>query len=168
MLIRASAKFRQQYHCVVEDRDPPVRPFPQTWNVDLLSNGRSQLVVLASEEYSLFSVLIPIGRARNVNAFLNAFRERLLQLFENARIHSADRPHLELFTFVGRTDQKIIGSQNDFMHNVRYWLSDSKEPASADKLRGIERVLNDMPMSHLAMDSPLEALQKKTQWLTAY
>jgi len=167
MLIRASVKFRRQYRCIAEAPDPPVRPFPQTWNVDLLSNGRNQLVVLASEEFSLFSVLIPTGRARNVNAFLKAFRERLLLLFEHARIHSADRPNMEQFTFVGRTDQKIIGSQNDMMQNLRYFLSDSKGSASPDELRGMERVLNDTPMSYLAMESPLQAWRKKTQWLTA-
>src|SRR5256885_6212108 len=86
MLVRASAKFRRQYSCALDKRDPPVQPFPQTWNLDVLSHGRSQLLVLASEEYTLFSLLVPTGRARNSESFLIPFRLRLLQLFENVRI----------------------------------------------------------------------------------
>ena len=111
MLIRASAKFRRQYSCALDKRDPPVQPFPQTWNLDVLSHGRSQLLVLASEEFTLFSFLIPTGRVRNSQSFLVPFRERLLQLFENVRIRSGDRPDLGPVRLVGRTDRKIIGSQ---------------------------------------------------------
>jgi len=161
MLIRASAKFRRQYRCVTGETDLPVRPFPQTWNVDLISNGPRQLVVLASEEFSLFSILVPTGRERNVNKFLEGFRERLLQLFYDARIHSADRPDLDQFTFVGRTDKKIIGSQNDMNFHARVFLSEAIQPASPNVLREVERHLNDMPMSYLGMDHPLRALQRK-------
>src|SRR5438105_12750642 len=94
MLIRASAKFRRQYSCALEKRDPPVQPFPRTWNLDVLSHGRSQLLVLASEEFTLFSLLVPTRRVRNSESFLTPFRERLLQLFENVGIRSADRPDL--------------------------------------------------------------------------
>src|ERR1700746_3270299 len=115
MLFRASAKFRRQYSCAFEKRDPPVQPFPQTWNLDVLSHGRSQMLVLASEEYTLFSVLVPTARIRNINSFMTPFRARLLQLFENVPICSADQPDLGLVTLVGRTDRKIIGSQNDLL-----------------------------------------------------
>src|SRR6266699_504351 len=151
MLIRASAKFRRQYSCTLEERDPPVRPFPQTWNLDVLSHGRSQLLVLASEEYSLFSLLVPISRVRNLESFMTPFRERLLQLFENVRIRSADRPDLGPVTFVGRTDRKIIGSQNDLLFMTQQFLNDSEKPASQETLRTIEEHLNATPMSYLAM-----------------
>src|SRR6185369_5011572 len=110
MLFRTSAKFRRQYSCALETGDPPVQPFPQTWNLDVLSHGRSQLLVLASEEYSLFSLLVPTSRVRNLISFMTPFRELLLQLFENVRIRSADRPDLNQVKLVGRTDRKIIGS----------------------------------------------------------
>ena len=165
MLIRSSAKFRRQYSCAIEETDPPVRPFPGTWNVDLISNGPRQLIVLASEEHSLFSILVPTGRARRVNAFLDAFRERLLQLFESTRIHSADRPDLNEFTFAGRTDKRIIGSQNDLIYHAEAHLAEAIQPASPGTLRDIERALNDMPMSYLGMDHPLNALRKRTEWL---
>jgi hypothetical protein len=167
MLFRASAKFRRQYSCALEKRDPPVQPFPQTWNLDVLSHGRSQMLVLASEEYTLFSVLVPTGRVRNSESFLIPFRERLLQLFENVRIRFADRPALGPVTLVGRTDRKIIGSQNDLLFMTRRFLNDSEKPASSETLRMIEEHLNATPMSYLAMDSPLEALRRKTAWLKA-
>lgn len=125
------------------------------------------MIVLASEGFSLFSILVPTGRERNVNKFLDAFRERLLQLFEDVRIHSADRPDLNQFTFVGRMDKKIIGSQNDLIYNARCHLNDAIQPASAGVLRDIERDLNDMPVSYLGMDHPLAALRKKTERLKA-
>ena len=165
MLIRTSAKFRQQYRCAVEQADPSVRPFPQTWNVDLIRNGPQQLLVLASEEFSLFTILVPTGRARNATSFLEPFRERLLDLFENMRIRSADRPDLDLFTFLGRTDKKIIGSQCDLSYHAQWQLQEAIQPASPGVLRDIERHLNDMPMSYLGMASPLDVLRKKTEWL---
>ena len=116
---------------------------------------------------TLFSVLVPTGRARNMNEFLAGFRERLLQLFEDVRIHSADRPDRDQFTFVRRTDKKIIGSQNDLIYNAQIRLDEAIQPASPGVLRDVEREINEMPMSYLGMGHPLDALQKKTQWLTA-
>ena len=168
MLFRASAKFRRQYSCALEKHDPPVRPFPQTWNLDVLSHGRSQILVLASEEYTLFSLLVPTGRTRNLHSFMTPFRERLLQLFENVRIRSADRPDLGPVTLVGRTDRKIIGSQNDLLFMTQQFLNDSEKLAAQETLRKIEEHLNATPMSYLAMGSPLEALRRKTAWLKAY
>jgi len=167
MLIRTSGKFRQQYRCSVEEADPTVRPFPQTWNADLISNGPRQLLVLASEEYTLFSVLVPISRGRNLNIFLNAFRERLLQFFEDVGIHSADRPDLNEFAFVGRTDKRIIGSQNDLIYLARCHLAEMIQPAAPSVLREVERGINDAPMSYLGMDDPWRALRKKTEELKA-
>jgi hypothetical protein len=167
MLIRASAKFRRQYSCALDKRDPPAQPFPQTWNVDVLSHGRSQLLVLASEEYTLFSLLVPTGCARNSESFLNPFRLRLFQLFENLRIRSADRPDLGPVTLVGRTDRKIIGSQNDLLFMTRRFLDDSEKPASSETIRTIEEQLNGMPMSYLETESPIDALRRKTAWLKA-
>jgi hypothetical protein len=146
-----------------------VKPFPQTWNIDVLANGRSQLLVLASEEYSLFSVLIPTGRQRNVNVFLDIFRERLLELLENFRIHLAHRPDLNQFSFSRRTDPRIIGSQNDLLYGLRYILTDSpQKPASTQKLRALEEELNSTPLSYLAMDSPLAAFEKKIRQLKGF
>ncbi len=167
MLIRASAKFRRQYSCAVEKRDPPVQPFPQTWNLDILSHGRSQMLVLASEEYSLFSLLIPTSRARNLESFFTPFQERLVELFDIVGIHSAHRPDLNQVTVVGRTDRKIIGSQNDLVFMTQHFLRDSEKPASLKTLRSAEEFLNSIPMSVLAMGSPLAAFQIKTKALTA-
>jgi len=168
MLFRTSAKFRRQYSCAIEEGDPPVQPFPQTWNLDVLSHGRSQLLVLASEEYTLFSLLIPTSRGRNLSAFMTPFQARLLELFENVRIRSADRPDLNQLRLVGRTDRKIIGSQNDFVFMTQEFLSDSEKPASQETLCRIEEHLNATPMSFLAMGTPLDALQRKTTWLKGF
>jgi hypothetical protein len=167
MLIRTSAKFRRQYRCAIEETDPAARPFPQTWNVDLISNGPRQLLVIASEEFTLFSVLVSTGRGRNMNMFLEAFRERLLKLFEDTGIHSGGRPDLNQFTFVGRTDKRIIGSQNDLIYLARCHLAEMIQPATPNALREVERGINDSPMSYLGMDYPLRAFQKKTEWLKA-
>jgi hypothetical protein len=164
MLLRVSAKFHRQFSGVIGKGDSPVRPFPQTWNLDLLSHGRSQLLVLASEEHSLFSVLIPSDRCRNLERFQAPFRERLLQLFENIRLW--DHPDLNQFTYSGRTDRRIIGSQNDLLYMTRQLLEDSEKPASAETLRGVEEELNSTPMSYLQMDSPMHALRGEMERLT--
>ena len=167
MLLRASARFRRQYACVLEKQDPPVQPFPQTWNLDVISHGRAQLLVLASEECSLFSFLIPTTRERKFERFLSEFRVRLLQLFENVGTRLADRPELNQVTLVGRTDRRIIGSQTDLLFITKAFLSESEKPASYATLRDIEEHLNAVPMSYLAMGSPLEALRRKTASLEA-
>src|SRR5260370_21426505 len=75
-------------------------------------------------------------RARNVKAFLNAFRKRRLQLFERQFIPRIVRAWNNLLLWAGRikksSETKII-----LCNNARCYLSDSKEPASADEPRGI-------------------------------
>jgi hypothetical protein len=165
MLLRASAKFGRQYSCPLERREPPVQPFPLTWNLDVISHSRSQLLVLASEEYTLFSLLIPTGRARNPDAFLTVFRERLLELLENVRIRAGDLPDFGPVTLVGRTDRRIIGSQNDLIYLTKCYLEGSEKPASPETLKAVEEQVNSAPMSYLAMESPLEAFYRKTALL---
>jgi len=77
MILRASAKFQRQYRQKAEETELPVQPFPQTWNLDLLPYGRSQIIVLASEEYSLFSFFIPLTRSTDFRLFFTAFQVRL-------------------------------------------------------------------------------------------
>jgi hypothetical protein len=163
MLLRVSAKFHRQFSCAVGKERSPVRPFPQTWNLDLLYHGRSQLLILASEEHSLFSVLIPSNRSRNLECFQTPFRARLLQLFENIRLW--DHPDPDQFTFSGRTDRRIIGSQNDLLFMTRRLLEDSEKPASPEALLRVEEDLNSTPMSYLQMGSPVDALWRELERL---
>lgn len=102
-----------------------------------------------------------------MNVFLEAFRQRLLQLFEDTRNHAANRPELNQFTFVGRTDKRIIGSQNDLIYLARCHLAEMIQPATPSVLREVERGINDAPMSYLGMDDPWRAWQKKTKELKA-
>lgn len=164
MLLRVSAKFHRQFSCSLGKGDSPVRPFPQTWNLDLLDHSRRKLLILASEEHSLFSVLISSDSSRNLECFQNLFRERLLQLFENIRLW--DHPDLNQVTFSGRTDRRIIGSQNDLLFMTRQVLEDSEKLASPEALRRAEEDLNSTPMSYLQMDSPVHALRREMEKLT--
>jgi hypothetical protein len=126
----------------------------------VLSHGR-QLIILASEEYSLFSLLIPVGRSRDLEAFLEPFRRRLRELFENIGIWNM--AFLPCFRFCNRTNQSLIGSQNELWRLAKGSLNDGSKPASASDLLEIERDINSAPMSYLAMDSPREALWKQQQ-----
>lgn len=157
--MRVSAKFRRHYGCKLVKHDPPVQSFPQTWNLDILSHGRSQLLVLASEEHTLFSVLVPTSRTRNLERFMAEFRARFFELLENIRIHSADRPDPSQVMFAGRIDRRIVGSQNDLLLTANCFLMEAEKPASTDTLRMIEERLNETPLSYLGMASPIEALR---------
>lgn len=126
-----------------------------------MGHGRNQLLILASEEYSLFSLLIPTTRARSVESFLAPFKERLLNLFQNIRLW--DHPELGQFTLSGRTDRKIIGSQNDMISMTRHLLASSEKPISAPRFEAIEEQLNSMPMSYLLMASPLQIFQQQIE-----
>src|SRR5262245_51217033 len=150
MLFRVSAKFKRQYSCQLEKGELPVRAFPQTWNIDLLNHSR-QLLAIASEEYSLFSVLIPLSRERKIESFLRPCQKRLFQLFENLGMWRP--PDLTQISFSVRTDRRIIGSQNDFIHMTRAHLHYAKDSLSSEDLLQIEKSVNRSPMSYLGMDS---------------
>jgi hypothetical protein len=151
----------RQFGCKVEKGEFPVRPFPGTWNLDLIHNGRSQLLLLASEEYSLFTTLFPTRQVRKVDELLSPLRSRLLRLFDNSRVRMADRPDLNEVTFSRRTDPRIVGSQNDLVWNARFRLDEAVKPASPGTLLEIEEELNSMPMSYLAMERPCDVFKQK-------
>ena len=155
MLLRISEKFGRHYRLKSLEREEPPRPFPLTWNVDLRAWGK-QLLVLATEEYTLFSVLLAMNRARSVEAFQEAFRGRLKQLLEN--IGWWQLPHLPMITFAKRQNRSIIGSQNDLWHLTGAYLQDMPVPVSEGALQQVEMKINQAPMSYLGMESPDGAL----------
>src|SRR5690242_8986876 len=98
MLIRASAKFRKHYRCSAATGDVTVPRFPGVWNVDLVPNGRSQMLVFANEEQSLYSVVVPVSRGRQIEPFLESFRHRLRELFDKHEIPLHRRPDIDNVT----------------------------------------------------------------------
>jgi uncharacterized protein DUF6933 len=164
MLMRISEKFRRHYRPNAVEREIPPRPFPLTWNIDLLPWNRSQIIVLASEEYSLFSLLMGLSRKRSVETFQDAFRERVRQFLDNIRWWQL--PYLPMFTFSRRQNRSIISSQNDLLHLTDAFLETASNPVSEAELRQVEEKINVAPMSYLGMDSPKLALQKliQRQW----
>ena len=155
MIIRASARFQRQYARFPNDRDTPVQPFPQTWNVDILAHGRSQLLVMASEECSMYSILIPVGRSQQIDSFLTPFRSRLAELFGNLNFQQP--PNVTQATFSNRTNRRIIGSQNDLLSITHELLKDVNKPSSSNLLKLIENQLNSAPMSYLNMGCAQDA-----------
>jgi hypothetical protein len=157
MLLRISEKFRRHYRLKPTSCESPVRPFPLTWNVDVLPWGQQQLIVLASEEYTLFSFLLGLSRGRSIERFQEAFRSRLKGLLDN--IGWWQLPFLPMFTFSKRANRSIIGSQNELLFLTCAHLEGAGKPAGEDKLRQIEESINRCPMSYLEMESPVRALQ---------
>ncbi len=137
----------------------PVRPFPLTWNLDVFPRGRQQLIVLATEEYTLFSLLLGVSRGRSIPIFQEAFRSRLRNLLEN--IGWWQLPFLPMFTFAKRGNRSIIGSQNELLYLASVHLEGVSLPASDDDLRRVEECINGCPMSYLGMKSPVMALQER-------
>ncbi len=158
MILRASAKFQKHYQQNAGKAVLPVGPFPQTWNLDLLPHGRSQLIVLASEEYSLFSFMIPLTRARGYPQFVTAFQARLVTWMDNISLW--ERPDLNEIQLSKRTDRRVIGSQNDFLSISKTILLNFERPISPEDVEKVERKINSMPMSYLDMDSPDRAFWK--------
>jgi hypothetical protein len=157
VLLRISERFRCHYGLRPVEREVPVRPFPQTWNIDDLEHGR-QRIILASEEYTLFSLLIPVSRSHKIELFQEAFRFRVRQLLENVQWWQI--PYLPFLTFSKRSNRSIIGSQNDLLWLTTTYLQDHSSSVTQDVLEKIEQKINDAPMSYLNMDSPIDALMK--------
>ena len=162
MLLRMSGRFQRHFSCSFDAGTPPVLPFPQTWNIDLFRHGR-ELVVLASEEFSLFTLLIPIKGTRSLETFFAPFRERLERLFENIRLW--EKPDLTAFTLSRRTDRKVIGSQCDFLRLADAYLSEQGPPLSAECLLRVEENLNIAPRPLIGMESPIDVLMRETEKL---
>lgn len=159
ILIRASARFLRQHSGVPQERNVPAQPFPLTWNVDVLAHGRSQCLVIASEECSLFSALISVSRAVHPDAFLIPFRERLTRLCGNIYPAAAG------VAFSNRTNRRVIGSQNDLIYLTQQALKDAEKSASTDALKEIEAWLNSTPMSYLGMGCPKDAWAERVKQL---
>jgi hypothetical protein len=158
MLVRISEKFRRHYRLMPVSREAPVRPFPQTWNVDLRPDGRSQLLVMASEEHTLFSLLMPVSRSHKLEVFQDAFRARLRQFLDN--IQWWKLPYLPFLTYCKRSDLSFAGSQTELWRLTFAYLENTPAPASPADLLKVEEDINSAPMSLLQMDSPVEALKK--------
>lgn len=160
MIFRASAKFQKHFRCEVDTPERLVRPFPQTWNLDIFRHRNSQLVVLASEEYSLFSMLLPLTLSRNINQFYEAFQQRFLGLLENIRYR--EQPDFSSIRICARNDRRIIGSQNEFIFIARENLTGRGGLITSEFVQETEEEINSTPMSFLEMKSPEQAV-----WMTA-
>src|SRR5689334_115294 len=119
MKVGVSDRFCRHYKLTRNGSIEPGGPFPQTWNLDLIYNGRQQLLIVATEQTSLFSTLIGCSRSRKVQIFLDLFRERLESLFRAVRLPDEYWPDLAEWSFASRSDPRFIGSQNELMKNAR-------------------------------------------------
>lgn len=156
MVFRASAKFQKHFRCKVDASERIVQPFPWTWNLDLFRHRTSQLVVLASEERSLFSFLLPLSLSRDINHFHEAFKARLLVFLDNIRVW--ERVEFEEVHFCPRTDRRVIGSQNEFHYIAKDILSEYGGLIKTDLIGVIEEEINATPMSYLDMRNPKTAI----------
>ncbi len=144
--------------------DERIEPFPNVWCLTVFSNGRSQLLTLATEERSLFTVIISTSPTRNLQIFLAAFQERLGDLAANNRFGEfPDATHIQ---FSKRKNQRVIGSQSELLRLARLHLIDTgSRPASPAALRATEDEINSAPMSYLRMDSPDRAFRSEQESL---
>jgi hypothetical protein len=156
MIFRASARFQKHYRQKAEKVHLPAQRFPLAWNLDILPHGRSQLIVLASEECSLFSFFIPLTRSTDFSLFLAAFQHRLTGFMEHIQL--SDRPDISGYRLGRRVDRSLIGSQNDFLFVASAMFLDFEKPISPANLNIVEREINCMPMSYLGMNSPDRAI----------
>lgn len=159
MIIRASAKFQRQYSDLSLMPDLPAGRIPLTWNLDILAHGRNQLLIIASEDLSLYSLLIPVTRSRNANTFILPFQKRLAQLLPSPQ-------HSVVGVISNRTNRRVIGSQNDLLFIARGHLEDAAKPATPSELQDIEEKLNSAPMAYLDMECPEVAFSRLMKKLT--
>src|SRR5213076_1551190 len=137
------------YRCPAVAGELPVPRFPGVWNLDLVPNGRSQMLVFANEEQSLYSLVIPVSRGRQIEPFLESFRSRLRELFDEHEIPLHRRPDIDNVTFESRTNQRVIGSQNELIYQASWIIDGFGRTAADEKLRFVEQRLNGTPMTYL-------------------
>ena len=158
MIIRVSARFQHCHPGIALKRNLPPRPFPLTWDVDLLIHGRSQYLVIASEEYSLYSLLFPVGRSERIDSFLIPFSKRVAQLGGDI---SSQPPRAADMVFSNRVNRHVIGSQNDLLFITHELLKEVDKSISPELVGRIEQMLNATPMSYLEMNNPADAFAKR-------
>src|SRR5262245_40599548 len=106
MLLRVSAKFRKHYRCALPEGEVVPPPFPGVLNLDLVPNGRSQYLVFANEEQSLYFFCLGVGRGRDIAPLLAILRQRMATLLEEHKLPRHLWPDLENFTFASRINQR--------------------------------------------------------------
>ena len=121
---------------------------------------------MASEECSLFSILISVDRSQQIDSFLIPFQSRLAELFGN---HNLQQPlDLTQAIYSNRTNRRVIGSQNDLLSITHELLKDVDKLPSPNLLQLIEKQINSAPMSYLNMGCAQDAfLMQMTKLKTA-
>jgi len=155
MFLRFSAALAKKLGCKTGALDSAHLAFPNVWYFDVFKPDGGERLVLASEENTLFSVLIPLGRSKNHESFLITFAERLKLVFADAA--AWQKPDFSEQVFSGRTNRGIIGSQNDLIHLARVHLALLEHLPLVEALADVEGDLNSAPMSVLKTKSPERA-----------
>lgn len=87
MLLRLSNTLLEHWSVAYEADDRPVRRFPKTWSFTAFAADSEAHVVLAIEEYTLFTILLPHAWVGSFGDALIEFEDRVSRLLYNARFH---------------------------------------------------------------------------------
>ena len=117
MLLRLSDKLVDRWSLTPGNDDRPVRPFPYTWNLTALEAGMNAPVILGTEEFTLFTVVLSRGWESPFGEFLGDFENRVGRLLEDVRFPG--RLKLKAFTITKLTDQRLIKFGNHLATTVR-------------------------------------------------
>ena len=155
MLLRLSNTLLEHWSVAYEADDRPVRRFPQTWSFTAFAAGSEAHVVLAIEEYTLFTILLPHVWTGSLGDALIGFEDRVSELLYNARFHEGFQT--VGFAITKLTDQRIASHAEHVTSAVRGSPELIEELGLIRGIRSIEESINSHPLEFLNGQTPIQA-----------
>ncbi|MBN9692911.1 MAG: hypothetical protein J0M24_21910 [Verrucomicrobia bacterium] len=155
MLLRLSNTLIEHWRVAYEANDRPVRGFPQTWSFAAFAADSEAHVVLAIEEYTLFTILFPHVWTGSLGDALIAFEDRVSELLSNARSHEGFQT--VGFAITKLTDQRIASHAEHVASVVRGNPELIREFGLIRGIRSIEERINSHSLEFLNGQTPIQA-----------
>lgn len=155
MLLRLSNTLLENWSVAYEADNRPVRRFPQTWCFTAFAADSEAHVVLAIEEYTLFTVLLPHAWVNSFGDALIEFEDRVSGLLYNARFH--EEFQIVGFAITRLTDQRIASHAEHVASRLRGSPGLIEELGLMRGIQSVEESINSQALEFLNGQTPMQA-----------
>ena len=135
------------------------------WYVDLLNLERKNYFLFTNSK-TLFSFFVYAGTKNELKSIEEIFQTKLKELIDreigsNTKNFENLFPVNKKFRFLKTNSRSILGSMNDFKHQIKIQLQHKGELKYSYDL--INHLINEMPMGSLKYSQPVELMKKELE-----
>ena len=161
MLLRVSDNLADRWSLACDQDDRPVRPFPYTWNLTAVDVGMYSPVILGTEEFTLFTVLLPRAWMCVFADSLSEFENRVAGLLEDVQFPGS--LSFKAFTVTKLADQRLVRFGNFLAKELESLRGLADTLSSSAGIRSIEERLNSNSVELLDGLTPVQALMRRSR-----